>query len=288
MKKLISTIAATLLLAAPVYANSVNVTIDGEYVDAEGVIVDGRTLVPVRAVTELLGATVGWDGSIREVTVDHPNASISLIIDEPNAILNGSPVLLDVPAQIMSDRTFVPLRFVADSFGMEVDFIDGVVVLTSVDGAFVLSPYISFGPLEFLPPSNWEYAIEDDTLVFLYNQSSGHYAIALFLEPSERFGEGELYTSQDRLFWEEVILEHAFEVENVSVEDVGVIGIFDALRTEFSVYDEGTAPTGVSYLLVHGDYVMFVVMLADEDFDFSQTNFFAEVVELIATFTFSN
>ena len=131
MKKLISTIVATLLIASSAYANNVNVTIDGDYVDAEGVIIEGRTLVPGRAVTELLGAAAEWDGSVRQVTVEHSNANIILIIDEPNAQLNGETVELDVPAQILNDRTFVPLRFIADSFGMEVDFISGVVVLTT-------------------------------------------------------------------------------------------------------------------------------------------------------------
>ncbi len=92
--------------------------------DVAPVIVNDRTLVPVRAISEANGAEVKWDGDERVVTIISAKVEINLQIDSEKAIVNNKSVELDTPAQIISDRTMVPVRFVAESFGYIVGWDD--------------------------------------------------------------------------------------------------------------------------------------------------------------------
>ncbi len=86
-------------------------------------IENGRTLVPLRAIFEKIGAEVLWNGETRTVTATKDDVSVSLTIDETTAYKNGAAITLDVPAKIVNGRTLVPVRFVADCFGVSVDWI---------------------------------------------------------------------------------------------------------------------------------------------------------------------
>ena len=113
----------------------VTVTYDGKKIgfDQIPIIENGRTLVPLRAIFETLGATVDWDGATQTVTATKDSTKISLTIDNTLASKNSENISLDVPAKIVNGRTLVPVRFIADCFGVGVDW-DAVmqrVVLTS-------------------------------------------------------------------------------------------------------------------------------------------------------------
>jgi len=93
------------------------------------VIVNGwdRTVVPIRAIVETLGGMVQWEEKERKVTVQLDTIFIYLWIDNPKALMNDVPVWIDtnnhnVSPIIMNDRTFVPLRFVAENLGCVVDW----------------------------------------------------------------------------------------------------------------------------------------------------------------------
>jgi poly(3-hydroxybutyrate) depolymerase len=79
------------------------------------------TLVPIRAIAEGLGFDVSWDESTRTVTIG-TNTQISLVIDSDEAQVNGESVTLDIPARIVDERTFVPLRFVSEKMDARVDW----------------------------------------------------------------------------------------------------------------------------------------------------------------------
>lgn len=81
-----------------------------------------RTLVPMRAIFEALGAQVSWDGVLRAVTATKGGTTIVLAIDSPQALVSGRPVALDQPPRIVEDRTVVPLRFVSEQLGLSVDW----------------------------------------------------------------------------------------------------------------------------------------------------------------------
>lgn len=90
--------------------------------DQEPLIIDGRTMVPMRYIFETLGATVTWDQASRSVTGSNGTHTVMLTIDQQTALIDGAPLELDVPAQIVNDRTMVPLRVVAEGLGVEVEW----------------------------------------------------------------------------------------------------------------------------------------------------------------------
>ena len=120
-------------------ANEVKVEIDGVQVqfDVQPFIKDGRTLVPLRAIAEMLGIEVEWDGEARSVSyINHDGVLYILVIDQPYVSFGThadamQATEIDVPPIIVDGRTFVPLRFIAESLGVDVDFVDGVVFLTT-------------------------------------------------------------------------------------------------------------------------------------------------------------
>lgn len=87
-------------------------------------IVDGRTLIPVRAVSEAFGLGVNWDEKTSTVTVD---GTTEIIIDKSEMNVNGRTVALDVPATIKDGRTFIPFRALCeDVLGKKVYYDDTV------------------------------------------------------------------------------------------------------------------------------------------------------------------
>ena len=86
------------------------------------VIENGRTLVPLRAIFEKIGADVQWNGETQTVIATKGNTSVSLTINNTTAIKNGENITLDVPAKIIGGRTLVPVRFVSDCFGVNVEW----------------------------------------------------------------------------------------------------------------------------------------------------------------------
>lgn len=88
--------------------------------DQSPVIVDGRALVPLRVIFEGLGATVDWDNATRTVTSTLDETTVVMTVGDGFMRKNGNAVALDVPAQIVNDRTMVPVRAVAEAFGAEV------------------------------------------------------------------------------------------------------------------------------------------------------------------------
>ena len=107
--------------------DAITLVIDGKMVDCakygqEPVIVEGRTLVPLRSVFEALGATVEWNNETRSVVSEKGNVKISLAIDSRELYVNGEVKTIDVPACLMNDRTMVPVRAVAEAFGCKVDW----------------------------------------------------------------------------------------------------------------------------------------------------------------------
>ncbi len=88
--------------------------------DVSPYIQNERTMVPIRFISETLGYNVTWDNDKREVGVKGKDTEIFLKVDSKNALVNGKEVKLDAPASIKKDRTFVPLRFVAENLKAEV------------------------------------------------------------------------------------------------------------------------------------------------------------------------
>ncbi|MGB9694115.1 MAG: stalk domain-containing protein, partial [Fervidobacterium sp.] len=82
----------------------------------------GRTLVPVRFISEYLGFEVSWDPVSRQVTIKGSNKNIILTIGSKTAYINGTPNEMDVAPTISNSRTFVPLRFISEMMGYNVNW----------------------------------------------------------------------------------------------------------------------------------------------------------------------
>lgn len=101
------------------------VQLNGKWVcfpDAQPGIVNNRVLVPVRFVSEALGATVQWDDQARKVTVIKQDRRVELTIGQSEVTVNGTLMSLDVAPVIHFDRTFVPLRLVSEALGAKVEW----------------------------------------------------------------------------------------------------------------------------------------------------------------------
>jgi hypothetical protein len=103
-------------------ADKITVKVNGEIInfDTEPYIENNRTMVPIRFISEALGAKVDWDGVYRLVTITLGDTKIEQKIGKTVAIVNGHEISFDVPAVIKNDRTMVPVRFVSEALGADV------------------------------------------------------------------------------------------------------------------------------------------------------------------------
>ncbi|MBE7053618.1 MAG: hypothetical protein E7391_05010 [Ruminococcaceae bacterium] len=140
MKKIISLVLCLVMLVScfsfSAFAqDEISIIINGKKLtmDQNPVIIDGRTLVPVRAIFEGLGAQVEWDDSVKTAIGKRDGKEIKIQINNTVAKVNGADITLDVPAQLINSRTMVPVRFISEALGEKVDW-DGntkTVIITS-------------------------------------------------------------------------------------------------------------------------------------------------------------
>jgi len=88
--------------------------------DTPPVIVRNRTLIPVRAITEGFGANVEWLDGVATITKDE--TKIELNLDSNTALVNDEEVEIDSKASIKNNRMYVPLRFILETFELEVEW----------------------------------------------------------------------------------------------------------------------------------------------------------------------
>jgi len=86
-------------------------------------ILQGRTVVPLRFISEAFGAKVEWIAETKEITIQLDERIIQLRIGSSEALVNGQAIQLDTPPQILQGRTVVPLRFISEAFGAKVEWI---------------------------------------------------------------------------------------------------------------------------------------------------------------------
>lgn len=125
MKKALSIMLLILMMASYTFGETkpesteLTIELNNVVMDLEEppVIINGRTMLPVRYIFEPLGLTVSWDEVTRTAIGEKEGLRIDMGIDEAVAYVNGEPITLDVPSTIINQRTYVPVRFVAESTG---------------------------------------------------------------------------------------------------------------------------------------------------------------------------
>ncbi len=132
MKKSILSAAAAvttsaMLLSAPVRADEISINVNGEKIETQtpAVIIDGRTLVPLRAVSEALGCGVSWDAETKGITLCDGYSLYFAWIGRDHAFKTSAlawegSAVMDAPPVIMNDYTMVPIRAISEMFGAQV------------------------------------------------------------------------------------------------------------------------------------------------------------------------
>ncbi|WP_317855083.1 stalk domain-containing protein [Chakrabartyella piscis] len=125
MKKIIGLCAiCSMLMVTTVFAHpEITVTVDGNQLafDQPPVIIDDRTLVPMRSIFEALNCEVVWDEASQSITSIHETDVLLMYIGKTDLYRNGVVIYeMPVEAQIINGRTLVPVRAISEALGAEV------------------------------------------------------------------------------------------------------------------------------------------------------------------------
>lgn len=159
--------------------------IDGEKInfDIPPQIINGRTMVPIRAIFEAMGATVNWDDSTKTAICTKDNTVVKMTLNSTTEYINDVPNTMDVAPIIMSGRILAPARYVAEAFGYNVGWDDMTkTVLISKNTNYTISDVVD-GTREH------PYKL-GDTVSFdfwYYDEANGNCTLTLeeFLTPEE-------------------------------------------------------------------------------------------------------
>lgn len=161
-KKIISMLlalsAAASLSCGVLADDDITVLVNGtavEFEDQAPFIENDRTLVPMRAIFEALGAYVDWDEERRTVVSYDPvsDISITMQVDSDIMFVGEEKVTLEVPAKIVNDRTVVPVRAIAEGMNSVVDWDEAtrtVIVEKEMSSMGVANPWTDYESLDEL------------------------------------------------------------------------------------------------------------------------------------------
>ena len=90
--------------------------------DVEPMLINNRTMVPMRVIFEALGAEVSWDGQIQTAIGETKKTTVKITIGKDYLLKNDNIVVLDSPAVVISGRTLVPVRAIAESLDCKVEW----------------------------------------------------------------------------------------------------------------------------------------------------------------------
>ena len=118
---------AALAISCTAGAQPIRTTVDSvlvDFPDVQPAMVNGRVMVPVRGVFEHMDASVTWNANTRTVTAQRGTDTIMLPVGATSATVNGQLVFLDAPANMRSGRVMVPLRFLSETLGASVEWLE--------------------------------------------------------------------------------------------------------------------------------------------------------------------
>ena len=129
MKKIISLLLVIgLVLSSATLAfaneNEISVYVEGQKVsfDVPPQTINDRTMVPIRAIFEVMGATVNWDNATQTAICTKDNTVVKMTLNSKIEYINDVPYEMDVAPVIVDNRTLAPARYVAEAFGYFVNW----------------------------------------------------------------------------------------------------------------------------------------------------------------------
>lgn len=135
---LITAIICSIFCMTGAFAESpITVTVDGQPVefDVQPQLINDRTMVPLRAIFEELGAAVSWDEPTQTVTAVKEGYTVTASIGSTVMTVNGTENIMDTAPMLIDSRTLVPARFVAEAFDCKVDWDDSTCTVIIYSGA---------------------------------------------------------------------------------------------------------------------------------------------------------
>lgn len=139
----------------PIFASTIGLNINNQEVEVAvaPIIKKGVTLVPLRVISENLGAKVGWNKEKQQVTLIKDEIEMILTIGSQQVIVNGENKLLPQSAQIINDATMLPIRFISEALKCQVQHDQGS------DTIFITSEGIA---ADIPDTSNWRKTVIEE------------------------------------------------------------------------------------------------------------------------------
>ena len=139
MKRFIALALAATMALAPVSAFAINVRIDNTPLGVPASTINGRTMVPMRAIFEALGAEVAWNNTTKGITATKEDKTVNLYLNNKTAYIDGIASVLDAAPVTLDGRTMVPARFVAEAMGCTVGW-DGATQTVNITTDGIAQP----------------------------------------------------------------------------------------------------------------------------------------------------
>jgi len=129
MKKLVAVILTMLMAFSSLVVmadDEITLMVDGKVIqtDVPPIIVNGRTMVPFRAIFEALDIPVEWNANLRMAYTTKEGSAVILTVDSEKMVVNGSIVILEVPPFISDNRLLVPARAICEALECTVDWVN--------------------------------------------------------------------------------------------------------------------------------------------------------------------
>ncbi len=226
MKKKVALVCALVMLVMSFSQSvgAINVIMNSSYVsfpDQEPVVENGVTLVPLRAIAEMLGLEVSWDDPTDTVVLKKDNFYIELVIGSTTAKTSSGTKKLDVAPKIINGRTMVPLRFIAEELGLTVSW-------NQEYQRVVINGQVETQNIAVLPPEKEEASeasvLEEDALENETNVEEAE-------EETDVFDSGEVSFSSPSATLT-IYVPQSFEIEDSESEESFAYRSLDACDTQ--------------------------------------------------------
>lgn len=193
MKKIISlllVVCLVLSVSVTTFASdTIYVILDGSYIefDVSPQIINGRTMVPIRAIFEKMGATVEWDVNTSSAICTKGDTVVKMTINSMDMYINNQVTKMDISPVVINERTLVPARYVAEALGADVQWSqkNNTVVICSKDvyayadypdipdlGRCYNIPLLSETNEDGFKALSYSYTANDDYYDYLYDNSA--------------------------------------------------------------------------------------------------------------------
>ncbi|MDP4093023.1 MAG: beta-propeller domain-containing protein [Bacillota bacterium] len=129
--------AVVLYVGSPLaIVNNMETQIDTNDSETQPVVKNNKVLVPIRFISEAFGAKVDYNSKTKEVGIKLNDQQVSLFPGDSSMRVNGKTIGLDEPSQIIGNKTFIPLRQVAEALGKKIFYDRGLIIISDIENIF--------------------------------------------------------------------------------------------------------------------------------------------------------